>query len=161
VPCTLEYCRLARVDTPASETRTHERHVCPTARLLSHRTAGSRLVFLAGLLTPIPAACKRAGSFADARTAGQLTCYGSESPRLNTRRTSILNDGSLRVLVILIGMTVRPSFRNSGSTAFSKSDFQPVVVCDTLASMNRLPLKASTSRASEYCRLSQRSRRAR
>ena len=70
--------------------------------------------------------------------------------RPSTRRASIPKDGSLRVPPILIGMTVRPSFRNSGSTVLSISDFQPVVVCDTLASMNRLPLKASASRVSEY-----------
>jgi hypothetical protein len=36
--------------------------------------------------------------------------------RPSTRRASIPKDGSLRVPPILIGMTVRPSFRNSGST---------------------------------------------
>jgi hypothetical protein len=65
--------------------------------------------------------------------------------RPSTRRASIPKDGSLRVPPILMGMTVRPSFRNSGSTIFSVSDFQPVVVCDTLASMSRLSLKAHSS----------------
>ena len=71
-----------------------------------------------------------------------------------TLRRSIPNDGSPRVPVIANGTIVRPFFLNSGSTIFSASDFHPVVVSDTFASMKRLPEKASVSDRSEYFPLS-------
>ena len=67
-----------------------------------------------------------------------------------TLLTSIPNDGSARVPVILIGMIVRPFFLNSGSTIFSASDFHPLVVSDTFASMTRSPEKASVPERSVY-----------
>ena len=54
------------------------------------------------------------------------------------------NDGSLRVPVILIGIALPPPSRlKSGSTTFSSTRLMPVVVSDTLASMNSVPLKST------------------
>ena len=54
--------------------------------------------------------------------------------------------GDWRVPLMVIGSTVpEPCFANSGSTAFRKNDFAPVVICDTFAFMLKCPEKSSAS----------------
>jgi hypothetical protein len=56
------------------------------------------------------------------------------------------NDGVCRVPLILIGISVRPFFSNSGSTTLRSIPLMPPpTACDTLASMSRLPRKFSVS----------------
>src|SRR5579875_769794 len=109
------------------------------------------LIFLTGLIEQrrewtsreANSICSCRGPFrpAEKRAAGgALTFY-----LINLLRSSPKEGGSF-VPVILIGRTVPAPFRvNSGSTAFSKSDLIPVVICDNLASSRKVPWKSRFS----------------